>query len=185
MRKRRCRWRTRRLAIVGPLESMSEFRDQDLAYAAGLIDGEGCIGIYRLGNHYRANVNVQMTHEAAVRWLHEHFAGTFRAISKVGMGNREKQHRWDLHQKDKIVSFISSVYPFLIVKRLQALVVLEYCKRFPSKLPGTRYSEEEKEEMRRYYQIMSVANSRGPGSNDNKVRLFDALMPGEREKQRA
>ena len=58
-----------------------------LAYAAGIIDGEGCIGVYQhklnpkrgeIHPRHILNVKVAMTDKKVILWLYKHFGGSWR-----------------------------------------------------------------------------------------------------------
>ena len=76
---------------------MNEIDVRD-AYFAGLIDGEGCIGLYRRSDkktdQYRAFIEVKMTCEQTVRALCSHFGVgqfTYRPPQREGW---KAQWRW-------------------------------------------------------------------------------------------
>lgn len=48
----------------------------DLAYAAGIIDGEGCISLGRHAGYYQAHVTVEMSDRPVIEWLHATFPST-------------------------------------------------------------------------------------------------------------
>lgn len=93
-----------------------------LAYAAGLIDGEGHIGIVTpqrgKGNHYRLQVEVRNTDARLVKWLHDEFGGSVMYVKRV-----QPRHRpvwiWTV-QGRKAELFLRSIRPYLIGKAERA-----------------------------------------------------------------
>jgi len=85
-----------------------------LAYLAGLIDGEGCVGTYRSGKHMYFTIEIKMTSEAVIDWLVENFGGYKHARPST---NRrwQDQYRWRIRGRDaeKLYERIS---PMLLVK---------------------------------------------------------------------
>ena len=69
--------------------------ESNIAYIAGLFDGEGCVQIkrykekkkkhtgkgYRVSNSMRISMEITMTDESVIRWVHE--------ILKVGSVNKK------------------------------------------------------------------------------------------------
>lgn len=100
----------------------------DLAYAAGIIDGEGCIvgkrGTSRFRGQYTYNVSilVGMTDFEAVDWLFTTFGGY---IYTYQYSNRRPIRRWG---KDGAAcqEFLKLVLPYLKVKRDQAQAAIDF-----------------------------------------------------------
>jgi hypothetical protein len=101
---------------------------QDDAYAAGIIDGEGSIGVtYRTTNDsYLLVVQVSMTQPAVPTWLHETYGG---GLGMYAQGARswgsQYVYKWSIYGKEALL-FISKVIPYLKEKRLQAEVASDY-----------------------------------------------------------
>jgi len=102
------------------------------AYAAGLIDGEGCIQIVkekpckgrpRPSNYYYTRVSVSMNDEEGVMLLHGVFGGSLKRqhrVTSFGGG-----YMWDwIIQSKKALEALKHLYPFLRVKKMQAEVAM-------------------------------------------------------------
>lgn len=96
--------------------------DPRLAYVAGLIDGEGCIGIQKNSKHdlYYTEVTIGMTSKALpiLMEMKSTFGG---GIQK----KRDKTDRWEEAHNWRIggegaASFLTKILPFLMLKRRQA-----------------------------------------------------------------
>ena len=109
----------------------------DLAYAAGIIDGEGHIALSKYvekGNRarrrrsglsvYGFHIAVMMTEPSAVQWLHKTFGGSFKPYPhkrcKGGM-----VWRWAVCG-DSCASLLQVLLPYLKTKQKQAEVALEF-----------------------------------------------------------
>lgn len=105
----------------------------DLAYAAGLIDGEGTIGITELkpsprgrsdGRALRKNpshriyVAISMTDRVAVQWMHEVFGGNFQTV-KPAQPQHKQSFRWSLGSQ-RAAEFCELIRPYLKIKGPQA-----------------------------------------------------------------
>jgi len=94
-----------------------------LAYTAGIIDGEGYIGITKSGKHksgtirYTMKVVVGSTDYPMVDFLKVNFGGCVSTRKTVG--NRQPQWAWEV-TSNKAVVFLNQIIEFLRIKRTQA-----------------------------------------------------------------
>lgn len=106
-------------------------RLNDVIYAAGFFDGEGCIGIGRLKCHrratraYRTQVALTQASKPVILWLRETFGGNVATLHLSG--NRKRAWQWSAVGRDAEL-FIIAVLPYLKVKRQQALLLLNFRK---------------------------------------------------------
>lgn len=115
----------------------------DLAWAAGLIDGEGHIGVGRWQPKYvgvrgkragklppcthMVRVSVEMTHEPTVRRLSEIFGGTVttrQRQSRSGVGLYGRTWSWRVASRP-VEPVLRALLPFLVTKRAEAEIALE------------------------------------------------------------
>ncbi len=99
----------------------------DLAYTAGIIDGEGCIGIQKTTYANAIYVAVVNTNEWLIRWLRFCYGGNIR-IEKSRGPNNKPQFRWAIHTK-QAGEFLKLVSPYLRLKRPQAELALSFQSR--------------------------------------------------------
>jgi hypothetical protein len=109
-------------------------RETDLAWAAGFIDGEGCINIAhkstisRYGkkyNYYSLAVMVgQITPEPLLK-LKEMFGGHIRG--PIIKENRRPSFMWSISSRNS-ADMLQKLLPYLIVKKSEALNALEFQK---------------------------------------------------------
>ena len=116
------------------------------AYLAGLIDGEGYIGILetKRGNKaewhslrefmYSPVMKVAMTNKEIIEWLHNSFGGTFEV--RKAHGNARESYAWTC-RKASVREFLKHIHPYLKVKRKQAEVIF----RFPTLRAGDKVSD--------------------------------------------
>ena len=114
------------------------------AYVAGIIDGEGCIGMYKLKprkSHrwttprYYLSVCVINRSYPLMEWLKEIFGGKVSARKK-GKAHHNQAWRW-LLSSSEIEVFLKGILPHLIVKRNQAELALRYIEENPDGRNGT------------------------------------------------
>jgi hypothetical protein len=151
------------MAVQQSILSMSE---QDKAYLAGIIDGEGCItisrGVHKKQNnnvYYQAVLHVANTDKRMIDWIIE--------ITGLGSYHRGKHHpprkvwyRWAVRSA-AACEVVRTVYPYLVCKQRQADVLLELgeeVKVGPGR--GYRLSPETTEYRDRLYQILKNLHRR-------------------------
>jgi len=103
----------------------------DLAYTAGIIDGEGWISIknrqIKNGNrNYCVKVGVGSTTEWLIKWLQFNYGGSVCIINPGG--NRKLKWVWDLSTKQAVI-FLEAILPYLRIKRPQAELAIKFQRR--------------------------------------------------------
>ena len=98
----------------------------DLAYCAGIIDGEGYIGFMRSrnGDCFGGRVGVGNTNHGLVEWLASEFGS--RILVKYGPQEHCKA-QWNVFWDGRRGrDFLRAIYPYLRVKRPQARILMSY-----------------------------------------------------------
>ncbi|KKL96039.1 hypothetical protein LCGC14_1848460 [marine sediment metagenome] len=112
------------------LSAFSDLAPLDLAYAAGLIEGEGCITpnsekrSNRMSWRPYCRVSVAMTDEEPVKWLYELFGGTMRPKPTKNPRHKDQFH-WEVGGR-RAGAVMAVLLKFLLIarhKRAAALVV--------------------------------------------------------------
>ncbi len=107
------------------------------AYFAGLIDGEGTMGVYAVGNgkdsniYWSAKMAVHGTYRPMIIALRDHFG-----VGQFSIGKRNPSHHlggkpqwlWHVGSKSKIIYVLEKVHPYLMEKRGQAEIMISYCR---------------------------------------------------------
>ena len=114
----------------------------DLAYFAGIIDGEGCICISRTRNHiektnlYIAKLLISNTDEGLINWIERRFNG------RIGISPPRKiNHRiaytinW---QNWEAINLLKKVEKFLIIKRNRATFLINNWPQARERNPNLR-----------------------------------------------
>lgn len=121
----------------------------DIAYIAGIIDGEGSICLARSrtkdGKYtYSPLVEVAMTDDFICKWLHFSFGGCFTMDRRLKYPRAKLCARWSVAGQGAY-DFLKVVYPYLILKKAQAEIafkVFEGHPRFKHLTPIERYLQE-------------------------------------------
>jgi len=107
---------------------------QVLVYTAGIIDGEGCIGIYshknksKRGFTYDLIVSVWNTNPWLVQWLKMQYGGSALPRNQAweeANPNRKQQWKWAIYQ-NKAADFLRLILPYLQLKRPQAELAIAF-----------------------------------------------------------
>jgi hypothetical protein len=105
--------------------------ESELAYAAGILDGEGTIGLgtsynkykERKYKRYRLQCRIVNTDARMVLWLREKFGGYMAIIPKSPP--RMERYEWRLQDK-KAASFLELVEPYSVIKKEQIKIALDF-----------------------------------------------------------
>lgn len=137
----------------------------ELAYAAGIIDGEGCITIYG-SSHLYPSVQVGMSAKGTpvVQWLAQHFGGKAYHYERRERNRQQSaQIKWQLSAA-AAVSFLREIYPALILKRKQADVAIGLQGFLESKKGANGkvvWTKEVKQRARLFKKRLTLLNSKG------------------------
>ena len=95
------------------------------AWAAGFIDGEGCISFRRLSSGGCKGIVVSATQARSVDPL-ERLSKVFGGHTQVRpRPNKSTVYRWGVWSRDHSRWFLTGILPYLTVKRAEALLALE------------------------------------------------------------
>lgn len=106
---------------------------EKLAYLAGIIDGEGNIGInlskkgkWQNCDNYKIRLTISGTDMRLMDWLVENFGGWICA-KPIYKKEHKKSYNWSL-MCSKAGNILEMVLPYLIIKKQQALIAVSYRK---------------------------------------------------------
>src|ERR1700687_3503368 len=104
--------------------------DADRAYAAGILDGEGCVSILARRKTDRARATIQLrvqvsnTSIVLLSWLRERWGGSIHAHAA---SNRNWKLAWDwVIVSSTAGAFLRDVRPLLVIKTAQADNAIAY-----------------------------------------------------------
>ena len=120
--------------------------ETESAYVAGIIDGEGSIGLtwrkssYRGKKILRVQLQIGMCNEEVIAYISKLFGQAF--CESVTCDGRP---RWSINVggMQTIKDIMSTVYKYLIVKRPQADVMLEYIDSRQARTSSKTYTDHE------------------------------------------
>lgn len=128
------------------------------AYLAGLIDGEGSIILYRRGSGSAMRLTITSTFRPVLEWC-QSLCGVGNIVDVTSRNAKHKQQRCWLVNSQAAQSVLEQVEPYMIIKREQAQLAIEFQKRL--KTPAEKAQKEWQEQWR---QRLRAMNARGPVS---------------------
>ena len=132
-------------------------KKHSFVYVAGIIDGEGCLIISKSDrgsyDNYYGRIHVKNTDRRLMKWLVEHFGGNIH-VHKPKSEKHSIAYSWYFsgNAKSKEI-FLLAIMPYLIIKREQAKVLVEFFRLSEQKCPELR---------KKLFQQMQALNRRGP-----------------------
>ena len=90
---------------------------QELAYAAGLFDGEGSISLvrHRENRTHSPQVSIASTDYEVVNWFQERFGGSI-VTKQPRMSNHSVSYDWRLTDR-RALAFLGLIRPYLVIER--------------------------------------------------------------------
>ena len=174
------------------LENLKDVTVAQWAYAAALMDGEGSFSIThgtgksKAGKPYPlfdSKVTISNTSLDLMEWLKNTFGGTYflsvTHISKKARANGQKSlkpcYRWIANKYALQEWFTRGIYPYLIIKKRQAEVALEFVSLFGKHNPEKR--RELREMMLELNKVGSPeANTSGVSSGNDGIKIESDLI---------
>jgi hypothetical protein len=157
-----------RMGIAGTVE-ISNMKETDYAYCAGLIDSDGTIYIDRFTDkrkshslyNYVLRVKVGQSDEESVRWLSEVFGGKYRLYVGRASGkyNRKGLYYWAANNQ-KAAAFLRHLLPYLKIKKKQAVLAIVFAGILLNRNTGKSLTHEQRTERERCAIKMRQLNQR-------------------------
>lgn len=153
---------------------MNKLTDKQLAYLAGLMDGEGCIsitkhqGIHSRTPSYIMRVIIAQANESYLRYWHE--------LTGIGSINQKPLnptcYDWRITSQEAL-AFLKELYPFLILKKDEADIAIKFQESFSVDKRGGRNYIVPKEviEKREQLRIALHAKKGASGRRGRKIVL--------------
>lgn len=105
---------------------MHKLTTEELAYLAGIFDGEGCVQLNLWKNSVRVKAEITNTSRTLIDWI--------LATTKVGAvstrkasGNRRICYRWCV-SCNQAIELLIQIRPWLLIKSAQVDLILEWHK---------------------------------------------------------
>lgn len=149
----------------------------ELAYFAGLMDGEGsfCIlprywGKARKPAAPFTRLSMSSTTPELLYWVQQRFSGLINRHPTSKKGNEAPALQWRMKRKTVLLMLLPQLIPFLVLKKPQAQLMLEFLRRFDKEGPRNAFVPDwEREAQADYCRLMKGLNARGRFSAEEKA----------------
>jgi len=137
------------------IDPNKEYSIAQLAYMAGIIDGEGALTITSIKNEkrqiFQTSIGVSSTDKILIDWIVEVFGGWQKEYTpkQTPKNSRKKVYRWQITGTN-IDVFLSLIKPYILIKRRE-VELLELNRKTFSKNPGFRGVTPENVSLRKKY----------------------------------
>lgn len=102
---------------------------EQLAYLAGLVDGEGCLHYlhqtYKKSDYYYPRLSITNTNKWVLEWVKLLFGGTIRLDKRKAKPHHKVKYRWCTNCKNAVI-LVESLLPYLKIKMKEAKIFIQY-----------------------------------------------------------
>lgn len=123
----------------------------NMAYAAGILDGDGSFSIMKAHGKYYPCIQLSNAFEGMAKWLHEMFGGSLR-IKKPQQPHHKPLYVWSVRGLKGCRDVCDKLHAILVLKCGQALLMKDFCEQ---RLNNNEFSEKDGE---RYSLSMRTIN---------------------------
>jgi hypothetical protein len=129
-------------------------------YAAGFMDGEGCINVSSCRSSLFIRVLIVNTNKEVLELFKQRWGGNIQQ-NKRYKDNWKTSFTWRVSHIS-CFNFLTDIYPFLIVKKKQAEAAFVFFDSSPGK--GKRWEDDSLEEATKAINIIKQLNKKGSTS---------------------
>jgi hypothetical protein len=151
--------RRRALRPVSQPEPEPAYTVAELAYAAGMLDGEGNLHFTIWKDSYMPLITITNTDQRLMDWLIAHFGGRVH-IRRRHDPRHKSALDWRLHGKHA-AAFARVVLPYLVLKREQAALLISYYDQGTFHWGSRPLPDDVRERRRLMHEAMKMLNHRG------------------------
>lgn len=153
-------------------------------YIAGIIDGEGCIGIHKSKSQYnsplyRPTVCVGMVNDKIINLLHKHYGGHVYLERVPQNKNRQLVYRWKLSDSKGCQKLIRDFSGKLLEKEEQLGVLSDFLEnKIENPTHKRKLSDEEIQRREGLYMKMKELNAVGQAATTKRFdnREIEAIV---------
>lgn len=118
----------------------TKWDEEDLIYAAGFLDGEGCFHVQK---HDKISILCSNTYKPVIEWLGKTFGGSVHRSKRKRKENHRTIYTWQVVCNDAL-RVCQAVAPYLKEKTAQALLLITL-QQLKTK-GGRKLSKDERQE---------------------------------------
>ena len=128
------------------------YKETDLAYMAGIVDGEGCFWIGKIPKkdgdgyvteHYRGILKIDNTDKRLLDWIDIVFSGTASARCRSTSSRKFEREvfTWTA-TGDRLLDMCELLLPYLVIKKEQCEIMIKFRKTYTANLGSNKLSPE-------------------------------------------
>ena len=139
---------------------MLNLTEAEQGYLAGLFDGEGTIGYYDFRNRHECTAMITNADPRVMSWLLNKVGyGNVHTVRKAYTRRKHTVHHWRICSRPRVQEFLETIYPYLIIKRDQAEILLNLWKiEHPKKNAITPEVKARRDEVMEQLKYLKTAN---------------------------
>jgi hypothetical protein len=129
----------------------TEYKPTDLAYMAGIVDGEGCFFMCKLPKkagdgyvteHYRGLLKIDNTDIRLLDWIDTAFSGTSSARCRSTSTRKFEREvfTWTA-TGDRLLDLCEQILPYLVIKKEQCAIMIKFRKTYTAQLGSNKLSD--------------------------------------------
>lgn len=104
---------------------------EEIAYVAGVVDGDGCITLTPIKRNYKTfympHFHIVNTNLKMIKFCQKIIGGRILTF-KDKRHNRKLRYRLYSHNISEIIKILTKILPYLVTKKERAEVLLKFCK---------------------------------------------------------
>jgi len=155
---------------------MLEEREKALIYLAGIIDGEGTIGIIKNDVSFYLVLEIGNTDKVLIGWLEDNFGG---GVCLDKRSNKNPKHK-DLylwrHTGKKALSLLEEVEEYLLLKKPQAKIGIEFSYKCPQGTRGRKKLPYLNHQQNKYWGLMRDLNKKGTNGGEPELSPVNVVL---------
>jgi hypothetical protein len=163
--------KTRRAYYKRSLDYVPQtYKPTDLAYMAGIIDGEGCFWIGKVpkkegdgyvSEHYRGLLKIDNTDIRLIEWIDSVFSGTASAQCRTTSSRKFEREIFTWNATgDRLLDMCEQILPYLVIKKEQCELMIKFRKTYRTKLGSNKIAPEDLAERQVCLEAIRKLNSR-------------------------
>jgi len=112
------------------------YKETDLAYFAGIVDGEGCFWIGKVpkkagdgyvSEHYRGLLKIDNTDKKLIEWIDAVFSGTSSAQCRSTSSRKFEREVFTWNATgDRLLDLCELILPYLVIKKEHCQIMIRF-----------------------------------------------------------
>jgi hypothetical protein len=146
------------------------YKPTDLAYMAGIVDGEGCFYLGKIPKkqgdgyiteHFRGILKIDNTDIKLINWLNNIFSGTNSAFTRSTSSRKYEREVFSwIATGDRLLDLCEQILPYLVIKKEHCENMIKFRKTYITQLGSNKLSKESIDIRQQCFEVARKLNSR-------------------------